>query len=81
MFILAAIVYAPKVRRAKYTTIFDPMQKKYGNKMGGLLFFPELCGDLFWEAAILAALGNIFRILCCHSSALATIYFMHYKVM
>ncbi|KAJ8303607.1 hypothetical protein KUTeg_020003 [Tegillarca granosa] len=33
--------------------------KKYGNKMGGLLFFPEFCGDLFWEAAILAALACV----------------------
>lgn len=25
--------------------------------MGGLLFLPALCGEIFWSAAILAALG------------------------
>jgi len=55
--IAAALVYVPKVRKANYTTIFDPLQEKYGNRTGGLLFIPELLGDLFWEAAILAALG------------------------
>lgn len=61
--IVAAIIYAPKVRAARYTTIFDPIQKKYGNRMGGVLFFPEMCGELFWEAAILAALGTTLTII------------------
>jgi len=26
--------------------------------MGGLLFIPALCGEVFWSAGILAALGN-----------------------
>ncbi|KAJ8303640.1 hypothetical protein KUTeg_020036 [Tegillarca granosa] len=60
---IAALIYAPKVRRARYTTIFDPMQEKYGNNMGGFLFFSELLSDLFWEAAILSALGTTLSII------------------
>jgi hypothetical protein len=26
--------------------------------MGGLLFLPALCGEVFWSAGILAALGE-----------------------
>jgi len=26
--------------------------------MGGLLFLPALCGEVFWSAGILAALGK-----------------------
>lgn len=59
---IAGIVIAPKVRRMEFSTIFDPFQQRYGNKMGGLLFFPELLGDLFWEAAILGALGTTLSI-------------------
>ncbi|OWF52133.1 high-affinity choline transporter 1-like [Mizuhopecten yessoensis] len=59
---IAGIVIAPKVRSMEYSTIFDPFQQKYGNRMGGLLFFPELLGDLFWEAAILGALGTTLSI-------------------
>lgn len=54
----AALFYATKLRKAGYTTLFDPIQEKYGAKMGGVLFFPELLGELFWEAAILVALGT-----------------------
>ncbi|XP_071139978.1 high affinity choline transporter 1-like isoform X1 [Mytilus edulis] len=61
--ILAALIYVPKVRKAEYTTIFDPIQEKYGNRTGGLLFIPELLGDLFWEAAIFNALGATVSII------------------
>ena len=27
-------------------------------RMGGLLFLPALCGEVFWSAGILAALGK-----------------------
>lgn len=31
----------------------------FGERMGGLLFLPALCGEVFWAAGILAALGII----------------------
>ena len=37
--------------------MLDPFQKKYGPRMGGLLYIPALMGEIFWSAAILAALG------------------------
>ena len=38
--------------------MLDPLQRKLGTRTGGLLFVPALCGELFWSAAILAALGK-----------------------
>ena len=38
--------------------MLDPLQRKLGKRMGGLLFLPAVCGELFWSAAILAALGK-----------------------
>lgn len=38
--------------------MLDPFQLKFGEKMGALLFFPALLGEVFWSAAILSALGN-----------------------
>ncbi|XP_046578018.1 high affinity choline transporter 1-like [Haliotis rubra] len=61
--ITVAFVYAPKLHRLGCVTMLDPLQKKYGKFVGGLLFFPELMGDLFWAAAILAALGSTMAIL------------------
>ncbi|XP_071119696.1 high affinity choline transporter 1-like [Haliotis cracherodii] len=60
---IVAFVYAPKLHRMDCVTMFDPMQKKYGKYVGGLLFFPELMGDLFWAAAILGALGSTMAII------------------
>ncbi|GIY57527.1 high-affinity choline transporter 1 [Caerostris extrusa] len=43
--------------RGGYVTMLDPFQDLFGSRMGGLLFIPALCGEVFWSAAILAALG------------------------
>lgn len=48
------------MRRQGYITMLDPLQDSFGERMGGLLFLPALCGEVFWAAGILAALGNIF---------------------
>lgn len=40
--------------------MLDPIQQKYGDRMGGLLYLPSLMGELFWSAAILGALGMSF---------------------
>ncbi|KAL5021608.1 hypothetical protein ScPMuIL_000763 [Solemya velum] len=70
---IAAIVYARKLRRMGYVTIFDPIQEKVGSRMGGLLFFPELLGELFWEAAILVALGTSLSVILDMDSTIAII--------
>lgn len=46
------------MRRQGYVTMIDPLQDTFGQRMGGLLFLPALCGEVFWAAGILAALGN-----------------------
>lgn len=38
--------------------MLDPLQDLFGERMGGLLFLPALCGEVFWAAGILAALGK-----------------------
>ena len=45
------------MRKKEYFTMLDPFQEKYGPRMGGLLYIPALLGEIFWSAAILAALG------------------------
>ena len=70
------------MRRREYFTILDPFQEKYGARMGGLLFIPALLGDIFWSAAILAALGatisvvlNLDRIPSIIASACIAIFY------
>ena len=52
------IFFANKMRTKGYVTMLDPLQDAYGSRMGGLLFLPALCGEVFWSAGILAALGR-----------------------
>lgn len=51
------IFFANPMRKQGYITMLDPLQDSFGERMGGLLFLPALCGEVFWAAGILAALG------------------------
>jgi len=53
------------MRSQGYVTMLDPFQRKYGERMGGLLYIPALMGEVFWSAAILAALGKAQVIASC----------------
>lgn len=50
------------MRRQGYVTMLDPLQDCFGERMGGLLFLPALCGEVFWSAGILSALGMYWNI-------------------
>lgn len=60
-FSIGGLFFAKPMRMANggrgYVTMLDPFQEKYGSRIGGLLFLPALCGEIFWSAAILSALG------------------------
>ncbi|CAG2164248.1 unnamed protein product [Oppiella nova] len=55
--VIGGFFFANKMREQGYVTMLDPFQETLGSRMGGLLFLPALCGEIFWSAAILAALG------------------------
>ncbi|XP_029840897.1 high-affinity choline transporter 1 isoform X1 [Ixodes scapularis] len=55
--VVGGYFFANKMRAEGYVTMLDPFQDLLGGRMGGLLFIPALCGEVFWSAAILAALG------------------------
>ncbi|CAG0886997.1 unnamed protein product [Darwinula stevensoni] len=60
---LGGALFATKMREAGYVTMLDPFQRTFGERMGGLLFIPALCGETFWSAAILAALGTALSVI------------------
>lgn len=57
------IFFANKMRQQGYVTMLDPLQDAFGERMGGLLFLPALCGEVFWAAGILAALGATLAVI------------------
>ena len=56
--VFGGLFFADKMRSEGYVTMLDPFQRKYGERMGGLLYLPALLGEVFWSAAILSALGT-----------------------
>lgn len=60
---LGGIFFANPMRKQGYITMLDPLQDSFGERMGGLLFLPALCGEVFWAAGILAALGATLSVI------------------
>ncbi|KAL1486066.1 hypothetical protein MTO96_031544, partial [Rhipicephalus appendiculatus] len=61
--LVGGYLFAVKMRKAGYKTMLDPFQQHFGARMGCLLFLPALCGEVFWSAAILAALGATVEVI------------------
>ncbi|KAK0049987.1 high-affinity choline transporter 1 [Biomphalaria pfeifferi] len=72
-FFISGFIFAPKLRRENYVTMFDPFQYKYGRKMGSLLIIPHLFGDVLWSATMLASLGATVAIIVDIDSTLSII--------
>ncbi|KAL0114474.1 hypothetical protein PUN28_011618 [Cardiocondyla obscurior] len=80
--LFGALLFVRPMRKAEYVTMLDPFQERYGAGIGGLLFLPALCGDLFWCGAVLRALGSSLAVVAgvdpnisvCASALLAAVY-------
>lgn len=57
---VGGIFFAAKMRDRNYRTMLDPFDEKFGKDVSAVLFIPAMIGDIFWSAAILAALGTTF---------------------
>lgn len=60
--VAGGVFFAGPMRKQGYVTMLDPLQHVLGKRMGGLLYLPALCGEVFWTAAILAALGDTISV-------------------
>ncbi|BES87913.1 choline transporter [Nesidiocoris tenuis] len=61
--VFGGLFFANQMRKQGYITMLDPLQDNFGGRMGGLLFLPALCGEVFWAAGILAALGATLSVI------------------
>lgn len=61
--LIDGLFFAKKMRAAKYVTMIDPFQIKYGPRFGGILFLVALLGEVLWCATVLAALGRYWILL------------------
>ncbi|KAL1480058.1 hypothetical protein MTO96_051357, partial [Rhipicephalus appendiculatus] len=52
-------LFAGKMHVTRAITMLDPFQLHYGRWIALPLCVPAICGEVFWTAAILAALGDM----------------------
>lgn len=86
--ILGGVIFARPMRDRQYLTMLDPIQEKSGALVVVLVYFATLCGDVFWTASILVALGtslsvivNIPLSIAIVSSSAATIFYTMFGQM
>ena len=60
--VVGGLFYAPIMRRHEFTTMLDPLQQRFGDRLGAVLYVPAFTGEVFWSAAILTALGSTFGV-------------------
>lgn len=58
--IIGGLFYARRMRRYRFRTMLDPLERRYGKRAAALFFLPALTGEIFWTGAILTALGTTF---------------------
>ncbi|VDI16898.1 Hypothetical predicted protein, partial [Mytilus galloprovincialis] len=61
--ILGGLLFAKKMRDHNYLTMLDPCQEVYGNALVFMVYLASLCGDVFWTASILSALGTSLSVI------------------
>lgn len=71
---LGGVIFARPMRDRQYLTMLDPIQEKSGAIVVVLVYFATLCGDVFWTASILVALGKLY-------STILLYQFMNSKLM
>lgn len=62
--VCGGLFFAEKMRNSNYVTMLDPLQEKYGKKLGAFFYIPAFSGEILWSAAILAALGTSLQVIC-----------------
>lgn len=61
--VVGGLVFARPLRRSGAVTVLDPFDRRYGPRAAAVFAIPALLGELFWAAAILAALGATLEVL------------------
>lgn len=60
---LGGVFFARIMHENEFHTMLDPFQRRYGEKLGSIMYWPAMLGELLWTSGILAALGTTFGIL------------------
>ncbi|XP_071442518.1 high-affinity choline transporter 1-like [Hetaerina americana] len=57
-FLIGGLCFSTAMRTADHETLVDPIQERYGPRVGALVATPAVLGDIFRSAAVLSALAG-----------------------
>lgn len=60
---VGGLVFARRLRQTGAMTVLDPFASRYGPRTAAVFALPAVLGELFWAAAILAALGATLEVM------------------
>lgn len=60
---VGGLVFARPLRRTGAMTVLDPFEGRYGGRTAAAFAVPAVLGEIFWAAAILAALGATLEVM------------------
>lgn len=61
--VVGGLVFARKLRANGAVTVLDPFSDRYGERTAAVFALPAVLGEIFWAAAILAALGATLEVM------------------
>ncbi|XP_064475921.1 high-affinity choline transporter 1-like isoform X2 [Ornithodoros turicata] len=81
-FALGGSFFAHKLHETGSTTVLDPLQRRFGQRLVIVYFIPCLCGEVLWSAVSLSTLGStmnliieVNEIVCIIISSIVTLFY------
>ncbi|XP_064475919.1 high affinity choline transporter 1-like isoform X2 [Ornithodoros turicata] len=81
-FALGGSFFAHKLHETGSTTVLDPLQRRFGQRLVIVYFIPCLCGEVLWSAVSLSTLGytmnliiEVDEIVCIIISSIVTLFY------
>ena len=55
--VLGGLIFARRMRQLEFVTLIDPLAARFGRHWALVLSLPAVCGEIFWSAELLVAIG------------------------
>ncbi|XP_064475916.1 high-affinity choline transporter 1-like [Ornithodoros turicata] len=81
-FVIGGSLFANKIHQTESTTILDPLQRRFGQRLVIVYFIPCLCAEVMWSAVSLTTLGYAVNVIiemnervCIILSSIVTLFY------
>ncbi|XP_046391763.1 high-affinity choline transporter 1-like [Ischnura elegans] len=72
-FLIGGLCFSGPMRSADYETLLDPIQRRFGPRVGAFVSAPAILGDILRSAAVLSSLGSALAVVLDMSWSLSVV--------